>query len=889
MKAKLISFLAGISLIAGVGGIIETHSAFTVLQSFESTSQPILRYLQPASQTKLIGFSGESQCDNLWQQTTLPLGNGDLGATVYGEVSQEKLVLNEKTLWTGGPGTSSNYHGGNSVVDGRNGKTLAEIRANFETGASDKAANLAAEKLVGGHERNIEYGGYQGFGELLISQPGLNHVENYQRELDLERGIARVKFNSGHPTRNLQILNQREYFASNPDDVVVGKISLDPSLPVFLELKSYQDANANNEHLKITDRGIELSGKLHNNGLNYGASLRINKQAEVVEDKLKISGSGDLYFVLKIATDYKNEYPAYRTGENLQELMSRVTAVTDSAINKSYESLRTRHEQDFVPKMQAMDVDFAGTSSGLATDELLTKYRYGELEQSAQRFLEALLHTYGRYLLLSSSRENSQLPANLQGLWAKCAQDANHENPWRADYHMNVNLQMNYWPAHSANLSTSAFPLLEFVENLVQPGRETAKVYAGTEGTPGSGFMSHTENTPYGWTTPGNNFYWGWSPAAVPWILQNLYQHYEFTNDKNLLAQRIYPLLKETAQFYVQKLLHPTVSKFGVERLVSTPTFSPEHGPITDGNTYEQSILQELFDNAIQAAQILGIDSELVGSTESCGVENWQRKNPKEFAKKESSGKEESSEGVLGTFVSEANRSWDCARSLLKPIELGSEGQIKEWYDEGRIGFFADGSAIPGFESGHRHLSHLLGVYPGKIINEDTPNLLEGAKISLRERGIYSTGWGLAQRLGAWARVGEGEAAYQLVMQLLKRGTYPNLFDAHPPFQIDGNLGYTAAVNEMLLQSHTGKVQLLPALPQNWGTGAVHGIRARGGFEFDFRWNEGELSAVSFSSEKGGELFLQFPDAGKMQVEILEPDSISVGTTSVRKTVPVVK
>ncbi|MDE6565929.1 MAG: hypothetical protein K2L47_02540, partial [Clostridia bacterium] len=406
-----------------------------------------------------------------------------------------------------------------------------------------------------------------------------------------------------------------------------------------------------------------------------------------------------------------------------------------------------------------------------------------------------MLYNYGRYLTIATSRATDILPSNLQGLWN------NRDNaPWGSDYHLNVNLQMNYWPTYNTNLTECAIPLVNYVDSLREPGRVTAATYAGiTSGVnEENGFVFHTQNTPFGWTCPGWEFSWGWSPAATAWILQNVYDYYEYTGDKEYLEKVIYPMLREASVYFTNTLVED--KKTG--RLVTVPTFSPEHGPRTMGNTYEQSLIWQLFNDTIESAKILDIDSDLVQELES-KIEK------------------------------------------LNPIEIGEDGQIKEWYIETKLGKIG--------QTHHRHLSHLLGLFPGDLINKDLhPEWLDAVKVSLNQRGDKSTGWAMGQRINTWARVGDGDRAYKLINQLFKSGLFSNMWDAHPPFQIDGNFGYTAGVTEMLMQSNLGYIELLPALPSVWKNGSISGIIARGNFELSFEWNDNKLTKLTILSNNGG-------------------------------------
>ena len=847
-----------------------------------------LWYKQPASQTDATATAGGNYGNpdnNRWQQTTLPFGNGKIGGTVWGEVSRERVTFNEETLWTGGPGSSTSYNGGNNETKGQNGATLRALNKQLANGAE----TVNPGNLTGG-ENAAEQGNYLNWGDIYLDY-GFNDttVTEYRRDLNLSKGKADVTFKHDGVTYT------REYFASNPDNVMVARLTASKAGKLNFNVSMPTNTNYSKTGETTTVKGdtLTVKGALGNNGLLYNSQIKVvldNGEGTLSEGSdgasLKVSDAKAVTLYIAAATDYKQKYPSYRTGETAAEVNTRVAKVVQDAANKGYTAVKKAHIADHSAIYDRVKIDLgqSGHSSdgAVATDALLKAYQRGSATTAQKRELETLVYKYGRYLTIGSSRENSQLPSNLQGIWSVTADDNAHGNtPWGSDFHMNVNLQMNYWPTYSANMGELAEPLIEYVEGLVKPGRVTAKVYAGAETTnpettpigEGEGYMAHTENTAYGWTAPGQSFSWGWSPAAVPWILQNVYEAYEYSGDPALL-NRVYALLKEESHFYVNYMLHKAGSSSG-DRLTTGVAYSPEQGPLgTDGNTYESSLVWQMLNDAIEAAKAKGDPDGLVGDTTDCSADNWAK-------------------GDNGNFTdANANRSWSCAKSLLKPIEVGDSGQIKEWYFEGALGKKKDGSAISGYQADnqHRHMSHLLGLFPGDLITIDNSEYMDAAKTSLRYRCFKgnvlqsNTGWAIGQRINSWARTGDGNTTYKLVELQLKNAMYANLFDYHAPFQIDGNFGNTSGVDEMLLQSNStftdtdGKkyvnyTNILPALPDAWADGSVSGLVARGNFTVGTTWKNGKATEVRLTSNKGKQAAVKITAGGAQNYEVKNGDT----------------
>lgn len=800
-----------------------------------------LWYTKPASK----GAENLTE-DNIWQEYTLPIGNGDIGGNVYGEIINERITFNEKTLWTGGPSESRpNYNGGNVEVasDGRAMyEVLQEIRELFSlhTEEGDTKASALCNELIG---TSNGYGAYQAWGEINLNFKEIdeNNVTNYVRDLNLKNAISTVSYTEDN-TKYF-----REYFVSHPDNVMAIRVESegDAKLNFDVSFLSKQGATT-----IVEDDTITLKGEVSDNQLKYNSQLKvISDNGNIIEgdNKLTVEEATSVTIYISAATDYKNDYPVYRTGESDEELDIRVSNVIEALNNKTYDEVKADHISDYNSIFSRVNLNLGQSLPNIPTDELLSSYGNNTVSEEARRALEVMFFQYGRYLTIASSREDSQLPSNLQGVWN------NKNNPdWSSDYHMNVNLQMNYWPTYSTNMAECAIPLVNYIDSLREPGRETARIYAGVESakdkngeyTEENGFMAHTQNTPFGWTCPGWNFNWGWSPAAVPWILQNVWEMYEYTGDIEYMRDVIYPIMKEEVNLYENMLVWDEVQ----QRMVSSPTYSPEHGPRTVGNTYEQTLIWQLYEDTIIAAEKLGVDLDLV-------------------------------EG------------WKDTQSKLDPIQIGDDGQIKEWYEETTL------NSIPSEGYGHRHMSHLLGLFPGDSISVETPELLEAALVSLNNRTDVSTGWGMGQRINTWARAGKGNKAYELITKQLKRvgtgqasggGTYSNLWDAHPPFQIDGNFGATAGISEMLMQSNMGYINFLPALPDVWVNGSYDGLLARGNFEVGAKWKNGKAYELTVTSKNGGEAVVKYDKlhlskltnskGEDIEFTVIEEDKISFNT-----------
>ena len=751
-----------------------------------------------------------------WEKQALPVGNGEMGAKVFGLIGEERIQYNEKTLWSGGPRPdSTDYNGGNYR---ERYKILAEIRKALEDGDRQKAKRLAEQNLVG--PNNAQYGRYLAFGDIFMvfnnQKKGLDTVTDYHRGLDITEATTTTSYTQDGTTF------KRETFSSYPDDVTVTHLTQkgDKKLDFTVWNSLTEDLLANGDysaeysnyksgHVTTDPNGILLKGTVKDNGLQFASYLGIKTDGKVTvhEDSLTITGASYATLLLSAKTNFaQNPKTNYRKDIDLEKT---VKGIVEAAQGKDYETLKRNHIKDYQSLFNRVKLNLGGSNIAQTTKEALQTYNPTKGQK-----LEELFFQYGRYLLISSSRDRTDaLPANLQGVW-----NAVDNPPWNADYHLNVNLQMNYWPAYMSNLAETAKPMINYIDDMRYYGRIAAKEYAGIESKDGqeNGWLVHTQATPFGWTTPGWNYYWGWSPAANAWMMQNVYDYYKFTKDETYLKEKIYPMLKETAKFWNSFLHYDQDS----DRWVSSPSYSPEHGTITIGNTFDQSLVWQLFHDYMEVANHLNVDKDL---------------------------------------VTEVKAKFD----KLKPLHINKEGRIKEWYEEDSPQFTNE-----GIENNHRHVSHLVGLFPGTLFSKDQAEYLEAARATLNHRGDGGTGWSKANKINLWARLLDGNRAHRLLAEQLKYSTLENLWDTHAPFQIDGNFGATSGIAEMLLQSHTGYIAPLPALPDAWKDGQVSGLVARGNFEVSMKWKDKNLQSLSFLSNVGGDLVVDYPNIEASQVKV---------------------
>lgn len=749
--------------------VLPMKNLIPLLIVFLSSCQP-----RETSTTMKLWYN---QAAEKWEEA-LPVGNGRIGAMVFGGPLREQIQFNEESLWTGEPHEYQNPGAS---------RYLGTIRELLFKGKQEEADRLALENFM---SIPLRQKSYQPFGDLLIEMVGLGEVTDYYRDLDLDRAMTRVRFSSNGYQYH------REVWVSNPDQVLAVKLTVNERKKLNFDLGFSSPHEGYS--LEKTPEGLRMKVRVQDGVLKGEAILWIQECDGIVElkpDHIEVREAGSVLVLMTAATSFRN----------FQEVdadpQKRCDLIQKSLDGKSFKALRKSHINDYQSIYQNFSLDLGPGNDSLPTDQRILKF----WKEPNDASLLSLYVQYGRYLMISSSRQGGQ-PANLQGIW-----NPHLQPPWDSKWTVNINTEMNYWPVEATGLQECADPLFKMIEEVAITGAKVAQEHYQARG-----WVLHHNTDIWRGAAPINAANHGIWVTGGAWLCTHLWEHYQFNQDIDFLKDRAYPLMKGAATFFVDFLVEDPKTGF----LISGPSNSPENGGLVMGPTMDHQIIRTLFKQCIQASETLQTDS----------------------------GFRDSLQGLLNRIA---------------PNQIGQYGQLQEWMED---------QDDPNNK--HRHVSHLWGVFPGNDLNWDQPKLMEAARKSLVMRGDEGTGWSLAWKINFWARFRDGNHAYRLIQMLLspaehperniRGGSYPNLFDAHPPFQIDGNFGGASGIIEMLIQSQNGEIELLPALPDALPRGQLKGVRARGGFILDFSWENKEIKELKVISTHGGPCRIR---EGKKSVE----------------------